>query len=43
MRNCIRYGSEMMEYLDIKVDMPACGIYITKLGIFSDTIKKFMK
>ena len=36
----IRCRSEMIEYLDIKVDMQDYGICITKLGIFSDTIEK---
>ena len=38
MRKCIRCGCEMRENYDVKVEVAAYGLKITKPGIFKDNL-----
>ena len=40
MRRCIRCACEMRENYDVKVEGGACGLKITKQGIFQDNLGK---
>ena len=40
MRTCIRCECEMRENYDVKVEGGACGLKITKQGIFKDHLGK---